>query len=70
MDEGTPETAASKQPARSEMDASVSVVSSSWPGWIRTHLPDEDDLPRRRRAEVLRPNPRSTSAETGPLDRT
>jgi hypothetical protein len=60
MDEVERETPAAKPLAGSEMDASVSVLWSAWPGWIRTHLPDEDDLRRRKRTSVLRPNPRPT----------
>jgi hypothetical protein len=58
MDQVQGETSAAKRLPRRETDASVSVLWSAWPGWIRTHLPDDDDLRRRDRAGVLRPNPR------------
>jgi len=60
------ETEPQKQSPRGEVDASVSVLWSSWPGWIRTHVPDDDDLRRRERDGVLRPDPRPTSAEADP----
>jgi hypothetical protein len=50
MDQVERETASAKRLRRREMDPFVSVVRSSWPGWIRTHIPDEDDFPRRKPA--------------------
>jgi hypothetical protein len=49
MDQVERETPAARR-LRSQIDPSVSVVGNSWPGWIRTHVPDDDDLPRRKPA--------------------
>lgn len=65
MEQGNDKARAGKRLAPSE----VSVVWSSWPGWIRTHLPDEGDLPQPKRAGVVRPNPRPTPAEADPPGR-
>ena len=58
MDQGERETPAAKRLRRSSREESVSVLWSSWPGWIRTHLPDEDDIRRRDQSGAIRPNPR------------
>jgi hypothetical protein len=64
MDQREGEPAASTPLPRNEEEA-VSVVWSSWPGWIRTHLPDEDDLRWRRRAAAP-PEPQPRPEEAGP----
>jgi hypothetical protein len=66
MDEVERESPAARRLPRSEKGTPVSVLWSAWPGWIRTHLPEEDDLRRRDRAGVLLPNPRPRAQGSGP----
>ncbi len=66
MDQAEPETPVAKRLPPSEMDTPVSVLRSAWPGWIRTHIPDEDDRRRRDRVAARLPTPRPTEPNNEP----